>query len=60
MKKYISSTRKNTSALPAPANILTISTEETIYYTQSIYKTKGAWLFNTSSHYPAIPSSIYL
>ena len=36
------------------------NTEDTIYYSQSIYKTKGAWLFNTSSHYPEILLSIYL
>ena len=36
------------------AHIITTHTEETIYYTQSVYKTKGVWLFNTSSHTPAI------
>ena len=35
-------------------HIITTHTEETIYYTQSVYKTKGVWLFNTSSHTPAI------
>ena len=46
--------------LHTTTHIITTNTEDTIYYTQSIYKTKGAWLFNTSSHYPAILLSIYL
>ena len=35
-------------------HIITTHTEETIYYTQSVYKTEGVWLFITLSHTPAI------